>query len=117
MMRFLAMGPEPAVVEHGDAVRTALLCTVPNMTGAILGMVQPLATLNLNVSHFTSRPTREPWSYQFYLEFEHRAHEESAARALEAIKRACTYCRVLGTFPRWALPRPGSNGGASRGGR
>jgi len=112
MMRFLAVAPEPSSVAEGQPVRTALLCVLPNMTGGLLGLIQPLAALGFNVSHFTSRPTREPWHYQFYLEFEHLAHEPNSSLAIDAVKRACSFCRLLGTFARWPLS---SNGGAGPG--
>jgi prephenate dehydratase len=109
MMRFLAVASDPAPLEPGAPVRTALLCALANSAGALLALLQPLAALGLNVSHLASRPTREPWRYQFYLEFDHVAHDARAAGAIGAIRRICTFCRLLGTFPRW--PVPSSRGG------
>jgi prephenate dehydratase len=104
MMRFLAVSREPAILEAGWPARTAMLCTLPNSAGALLGMVEPLARLGFNISHLTSRPTREPWRYQFYLEFDHDAHHASATEAIDAVRRGATFFRLLGTFPRWNVP-------------
>lgn len=104
MMRFLAVATNPAAVEPDAPARTALLCALPNSAGSLLAMLQPLAALRLNVSHLASRPTREPWRYQFYLEFDHQAHDARARDAVAAVRRICTFCRLLGTFPRWPLP-------------
>jgi prephenate dehydratase len=104
MMRFVVVAPEPAALEPGTLVRTALLCALPNASGALLAMLQPMADLQLNINHFASRPTREPWQYQFFLEFEHDAHDVRASEAINAIRRACTFCRLLGTYPRWPTP-------------
>ena len=104
MMRFVAVAPEPAQLKEGQAVRTALLCVLPNASGSLLALLQPVAVLQLNISHFGSRPTREPWRYQFFLEFEHEAHDLRSIQAIAAIRRACTFCRLLGTFPRWPTP-------------
>jgi prephenate dehydratase len=101
MMRFVAVAPEPAQLKEGQQARTALLCVLPNASGALLALLQPIAVLQLNISHFASRPTREPWRYQFFLEFEHEAHDLRSTKAVAAIRRACTFCRLLGTFPRW----------------
>jgi len=104
MMRFIAVAPDPSVAAPGTAMRTALLCVLPNASGALLGLLQPLAVLQLNIGHFASRPTREPWRYQFFLEFEHEADDLRSTKAIAAIRRACTFCRLLGTFPRWPTP-------------
>lgn len=104
MMRFVAVASEPAALESGTPVRTALLCVLPNASGSLLALLQPVAALGLNISHFASRPTREPWRYQFFLEFEHEAHDLRSTQAIAAIRRACTFCRLLGTFPRWPTP-------------
>jgi prephenate dehydratase len=107
MMRFLAVGTEPATLERGVPARTAVLCTLPNSAGALLAIIQPLAKAGLNVSHLTSRPTREPWKYQFYVEFDHEAHDRTADQALRAVRKACTEVRLLGTFPRWNVAGEG----------
>lgn len=104
MMRFLAVASEPAALEPEIPVRTSLLCALPNAAGSLLSLLQPVSALGLNVSHFASRPTREPWKYQFFLEFEHPAHDARATAAISAIRRACTFCRLLGTYPRWPTP-------------
>jgi prephenate dehydratase len=103
MMRFLAVAPEPVILERGVEARTAVLCTLPNSAGSLLAIIQPLAKAGLNVSHLTSRPTREPWRYQWYLEFDHVAQDRAADQALRAVKKACTEVRLLGTFPRYRI--------------
>ncbi len=104
MMRFLAVRPEPAILTARAPVRTALLCVLPNTVGALVSVLQPLAALGFNVSHFAARPTREPWDYQFYIEFEHAAGDARAADAVASVRRACRLCRALGTYPRWQAP-------------
>ena len=101
LMRFLAVAPDPASLARGTPARTAVLCDLPQTAGALLAIIQPLARQGYSISHFTSRPTREPWQYQLYIEFEHPAHDPAAADAVAAIKRASTVCRLLGTYPRW----------------
>jgi prephenate dehydratase len=104
MMRFVAVAPDPVALEPRVPARTVLLCVLPNASGALLGLLQPVAALQLNISHFASRPTREPWRYQFFLEFEHEADDLRSTKAISAIRRACTFCRLLGTFARWPVP-------------
>jgi len=102
-MRFLAVATGPAPLKAGAPVRSAALCTVRDVAGGLIAALQPLAKGGFNVSHFVARPTREPWQYMYYIEFEHDATDPEAARALEAVQKASTTYRLLGTFPRWML--------------
>jgi prephenate dehydratase len=102
-MRFLAVATGPAPLKAGAPVRSAALCTVRDVAGGLIAALQPLAKGGFNVSHFVARPTREPWQYMYYIEFEHEATDPEAARALDAVQKASTTYRLLGTFPRWML--------------
>jgi prephenate dehydratase len=104
MMRFLAVATEPESPPSGVPARTAVLFAVPDNAGALLSVVAPLAAAGFNVSHLTSRPTREPWRYQFFMEFDHVGRDGRAADAVGEIRRVSTYARLLGTFPRWPAP-------------
>jgi prephenate dehydratase len=102
-MRFLAVARGPAALTSGTPVRSAALCTVRDVAGGLIAALQPLAKGGFNVSHFVARPTREPWQYMYYIEFEHDAGDPDATEALEAVRKASTTYRLLGTFPRWTL--------------
>lgn len=100
-MRFLAVATSPASLKEGMPVRSAALCTVRDVAGGLIAALQPLAKGGFNVSHFVARPTREPWQYMYYIEFEHDAADPDASRALDAVQKASATYRLLGTFPRW----------------
>lgn len=104
MMRFLAVSTEAEAPPSGVPARTAVLFAVPDNAGALLSVVAPLAAAGFNVSHLTSRPTRDPWRYQFFMEFDHVGRDGRAADAVSEIRRVSTYARLLGTFPRWPAP-------------
>jgi prephenate dehydratase len=100
-MRFLAVATSPAALAEGTPARSAALCTVRDVAGGLIGALQPLAKGGFNVSHFVARPTREPWQYMYYIEFEHAAADPAAAEALDAVRKVSATYRLLGTFPRW----------------
>ena len=100
-MRFLAVARTPASLEAGTPARSAALCTVRDVAGGLIAALQPLAKAGFNVSHFVARPTREPWQYMYYIEFEHDAGDPDAGNALGAVRKAASTYRLLGTFPRW----------------
>lgn len=100
-MRFLAVAREPATIAEGIPARTALFAVFPHQAGALVAALGPMAEAKFNISHLASRPTREPWRYQFFLEFEHVAGDARVADALAAIRRATDEYRLLGSYPRW----------------
>ncbi len=110
-MRFLAVARQPAAPEPGTPARSAALCTVRDVAGGLVAALQPLAKRGFSVTHFVARPTREPWQYQYYIEFEHEAGDPEADNALDAVRKASATYRLLGTFPRWMAgdPPPGGD--------
>ena len=108
-MRFLAVGREPAPLQPDQPARTAVLCVFPNTAGALISALQPIANAGYNISHLAARPTREPWTYQYFLEFEHPALASEAGGVIDSLRRGCAEARVLGTYPRW---RPESSSGS-----
>lgn len=105
MMRFLAVGPEGVEVADGTPARTAILCVLPHNAGALVSVLRPLADAGFNVSHLATHPTREPWQYWYFLEFDHPGGDPRAREALAAARKASTEFRWLGTYERWPLPR------------
>ena len=102
-MRFVAVGRTPPPLEHGAPARTAIIFVVPSAAGALVAALQPLADGGFNIGHLASRPTREPWTYQFFVEIDHPAGDPDAETALAATKRASAEFRHLGTYPRWPV--------------
>jgi prephenate dehydratase/chorismate mutase/prephenate dehydratase len=107
-MRFLAVARDPAALVENTPARTALLAVFPHQAGALVAALGPMAEAKFNISHLASRPTREPWRYQFFLEFDHLAGDSRVTTALAAIRRATDEFRLLGTYPRWTKTEPGA---------
>jgi prephenate dehydratase len=101
--RFLAIGSNPGLLAEGSPVRTTLLVTVENVTGALLSVLQPLVDNAINLSKLESRPTSVPWSYRFFLDMEHPALHPLATAAIEQVRTTAQSLRVLGTYPRWEV--------------
>lgn len=106
-MRFLAVGREPWLLRKEVPARSSVLAVVPSHAGALVAAIQPLADAGFNISHLASHPTREPWTYQFFIEFEHPAGDRRAAEALVMLRAASAEYRYLGTYPRWPMPAAG----------
>src|SRR5579862_5566616 len=102
MMRFLAVATEPESPASGVPARTAVLFAVPDNAGALLSVVAPLAAAGFNVSHLTSRPTRDPWRYQFFMEFDHVGRDNRASEAVGEIRRVSTFA-IPSSWRQWPV--------------
>jgi prephenate dehydratase len=85
----------------------------------MLGVVSPgfdrhnYAALTPISSGLTARPAGEPWSYRFFVEFDHQVGDAAADAVVNDIAGLATEARMLGTYPRWGAGRRGSIGWSS----
>ena len=105
--RFLLVARAPQALQRDTLARTALLLTTPNVPGALLRVLEPLARHGINMSKLESRPADAPWHYRFFLELDHAAGDPSLGAAIEQLRRVTESLRVLGTYARWASGRAG----------
>jgi prephenate dehydratase/chorismate mutase/prephenate dehydratase len=108
--RFVAFAREPATPDVATAVRTMIVFTTRDVPGALLGALQPFADHGVNLRRIDTHPTGEPWSYRFFVEFDHEVGNAHVAAALSDVAGATAALRLIGTFPRWKAGRRGSIG-------
>ncbi len=108
--RFLVLAREPEVLPVGTPARTAVIITHEDRPGSLLRVMEPLARHGMDIRRLESRPTGDPWSYLFFLEFDHAYGEPVVDVVLKEMAAAARVLRVLGTFPRWNPGRRGSIG-------
>ena len=106
--RFLMVEREPHAPDSGSRARTALLVTTPNVPGALLRVLEPLARNRINMSKLESRPADEPWHYRFFLELDHAGGDPSLGAAISELGSVTESLRVLGSYARSAAGRAGS---------
>lgn len=106
--RFLALSRVPQPLPDGTPVRTMVTVTTGDAPGSLLAVLTPLATHGVSIRRLESRPTGEPWSYRFFIEFDHQVGDERAAAVMQEIAQRSATARFLGTFPRWGAGRRGS---------
>ena len=98
-----------AVVTHPDrhpAPRpsghdcTSLVVSVNNKPGAVHDLLIPLKEHGVSMTRFESRPARSgQWEYYFYIDIEGHPDEPRVGTALRALREACAFFKVLGTYP------------------
>lgn len=108
--RFLVISRTPETWPIGVPVRTCVIITHEDRPGALLRVMEPLARHGMDIRRLESRPTGEPWSYLFFLEFDHAYGEPVVDIVLKEMTAAARKLRILGTFPRWNPGRRGSIG-------
>ncbi len=108
--RFIGIAREPAPLPAGTPARTMIILTAADQPGALLRALEPLAKHGANVRRVETRPTGEPWSYRFFIEFDHQSGDANAEAIVQGIAGAAGDVRLLGTYPRWEAGRRGSIG-------
>ena len=98
--RFVVLERAPIALPPATAAKTILMLEVDNKPGALVRMLTPLSAHGLNLTKIESRPTGEPWTYHFVLEFEHDANDGQVAVALAEVQRQAARTRVVGTYAR-----------------
>lgn len=89
-----------------EAAKTSIVFTTPNVPGALHRALGAFASRGINLTKLESRPRREvPWEYVFYVDFEGHQEDPEIAGGLRDLAAACTFVRVLGSYPR--APRLG----------
>ena len=108
--RFLVIAREPVSLPVGTPARTTLIFSHEDRPGALLGVLEPLARHGVDIHRLETRPTGEPWSYRFFLEFDHGFGEPVFETVIAEMTAAAHTMRRLGTYPRWNPGRRGSIG-------
>lgn len=111
--RFLGIARVPAPLPAGTPARTMIILTAEDRPGSLLEALAPLARHGANIRRLEPRPTGEPWSYRFFVEFDHAVGDAAAELVVRDIAKEAAETRLLGTYPRWAAGRRGSIGWSS----
>ncbi len=81
--------------------RTAIMCYIKNYAGALIEILGPFKTYNINLTNIESLPTRKKaWEYCFYFDFEGHVASEAVKTALDEVSKKCFDMKILGSFPK-----------------
>ncbi|NUZ07096.1 prephenate dehydratase [Piscinibacter koreensis] len=79
---------------------TSLVVSVTNRPGAVHDMLVPLKAHGVSMSRFESRPARSgQWEYFFFIDLEGHPDDPRVAVALDELRAACSFFKVLGSYP------------------
>ena len=119
--RFVVLATTPAEVDLRIPCKTSLILVTRHEEGALLRCLEVLAGSGHSMTKLESRPRPgQPWEYLFFLDFEGNIAEPRTSAALDELRAAALFIKVLGSYPAKALrerPRAGDVPGTAAGGR
>jgi chorismate mutase / prephenate dehydratase len=117
--RFVALSATPAAVDLRVPCKTSLILVTGHEEGDLLRCLEVLSGSGHSMTKLESRPRPgRPWEYMFFLDFEGNAADPRTAAALDELRSAALFVKVLGSYPAKALrapARPGEVPGQPRG--
>lgn len=99
--RFLVIGHYDCGPSGND--QTSLILSVPDRSGAVHALIEPLARHGVSMKRFESRPARQgQWEYYFYIDLIGHREDPPVAAALAEIRRHAAFFKMVGSYPRAA---------------
>lgn len=97
--RFLVIANNEA--ERTGTDKTSIVFATKHTPGSLQNALSELSTRRINLTKIESRPIRGmPWEYHFFVDFEGHRTDRECVDALEALGRATTSLKILGSYPR-----------------
>jgi chorismate mutase/prephenate dehydratase len=82
--------------------KTTMIAAVKDEAGALYNLLGIFAKENINLTKIESRPSkRKKWEYMFLIDFEGHKEDAKIKKVLEATKGSTTFCKILGSYPKW----------------
>jgi chorismate mutase/prephenate dehydratase len=96
--RFMIIGPTMPIGENHE--KTSIVFTLPDKSGALVNVLNLLATESINMKKLESRPLRsEKWQYVFFTDVECDLMLEKYAALRQGLANNCHSLRILGSYP------------------
>jgi chorismate mutase/prephenate dehydratase len=119
--RFVVLSRTPAAVDLRIPCKTSLILVTGHEEGDLLRCLEVLSGSGHSMTKLESRPRPgRPWEYMFFVDFEGNAADPRTAAALDELRAAALFVKILGSYPAKALrapARPGDVPGQPPGGQ
>ena len=105
--RFVVLSRTGAPVDLRVPCKTSLILVTGHEEGDLLRCLQVLSGSGHSMTKLESRPRPgRPWEYMFFVDFEGNAADPRTAAALDELRAAALYVKILGSYPAKALRAP-----------
>jgi len=87
-------------MREGVHYRTSLVMSLKDEIGALQNALKPFSERGLNLCKIESRPSKKKsWDYFFFVDFVGHPEETTVSEAIQELKGACAFFRLLGSYP------------------
>ena len=98
--RFLVVARQSLPMREGIHYRTSLVMSLKDEIGALQNALKPFSERGLNLCKIESRPSKKKsWDYFFFVDFVGHPEETIVSEAIQELKGACAFFRLLGSYP------------------
>ncbi len=105
--RFVVLSASRAAVDVRIPCKTSLILVTGHEEGALLRCLEVLSGSGHSMTKLESRPRPgRPWEYLFFVDFEGNAADPRTAAALDELRSAALFVKILGSYPAKALRTP-----------
>jgi len=112
--RFVVLSAAPAAVDVRIPCKTSLILVTRHEEGALLRCLEVLAASGHSMTKLESRPRPgRPWEYLFFVDIEGNVDDPRTAAALDELRTAALFIKILGSYPAKALRAPVRTGGVA----
>ncbi len=85
---------------RGKRGKTSIMFALKDRPGALHDVLVPFKKTGINLTKIESRPSkRRAWEYVFFVDCEGYESDPKVRKAIEALRRRTSECRVLGSYP------------------
>jgi prephenate dehydratase len=100
--RFVVLAREDHEPTGDDRTSLAMGFSTEDRPGLLVGALQAFSQRGINLSKIESRPSKEKLgTYIFLIDVDGHRSDQKLAEALAEIEAACSFFRVLGSYPRY----------------
>ena len=105
--RFVVLSRTPSPVDLRIPCKTSLILVTGHEEGDLLRCLEVLSGSGHSMTKLESRPRPgRPWEYMFFVDFEGNTADPRTAAALDELRAAALYVKILGSYPAKALRAP-----------
>jgi chorismate mutase/prephenate dehydratase len=105
--RFVVLSRHPEPVDLRIPCKTSLILVTGHEEGDLLRCLEVLSGSGHSMTKLESRPRPgRPWEYMFFVDFEGNAADPRTAAALDELRAAALFVKILGSYPAKALRAP-----------
>jgi len=97
--RFIIIGNQN--INKSGSDKTSIIVSTSNKPGSLFTLLEPLSKSKISMTKIESIPMKtKNWEYLFFLDIEGHIEDIKIKKALDKIKKKCSFYKNLGSYPK-----------------